>query len=322
MKNVIVTGGGGFIGSHVCKALSLSGYTPITIDNFSTGNRWAVKFGPLEEVDIHDEKSISEILLSYKPVGVIHLAASAYIGESVSNPAKYWQNNVAGSLSLFQAVLAYGRIPTVFSSTCAVYGIQSSFPMTEEMSLSPVNPYGRSKLVVERILLDFDSAYGFPHVCLRYFNAAGAAEDGSIGEVHVPEPHLIPNAINAALGGGVLTVFGTDYPTPDGTAIRDYIHVSDLAQAHLLALAHLLEGGASEAFNLGNGAGYSVLEVVKAVENASRLVVPVKFEVRRAGDPPCLIGSSAKIERIFGWKPQFGLKEMVAHAVSWHCNRM
>ena len=306
------------MGSHVCRALSLAGYYPVTFDNLSTGHDWAVKCGPLVIGDIQDGAALNRALIEFKPLAVIHLAASAYIGESMANPAKYWENNVSGSLSLFQAVLAYGKIPVVFSSTCAVYGIPEIQPITEDCVPSPVNPYGRSKLVVEQILRDFDMAYGFPHVCLRYFNAAGASEDGSIGESHDPEPHLIPNAINAALGGDILTVFGNDYPTRDGTAVRDYVHVQDLAQAHLLALAHLLEGGASETFNLGNGAGYSFLEVIKAVEQASRLVVPVKFDVRRAGDPPSLIGSSAKIERILGWKALHGLDDIVRHALHWH----
>lgn len=319
MKNVLVVGGAGYIGSHVCKLLASRGFKPVVYDNLSTGHRWAVKWGELVEGDIQDGAKIQATLANYAPVAVMHFAASAIVSESVSRPDIYYWNNITGSLSLFRAILAYGRIPVIFSSTCATYGIPSHSPIDEEMPQNPVNPYGRSKLAVEFILADLDSAYGFPHVNLRYFNAAGASPDGELGEVHDPETHVIPLAINAALNGSVFTVNGNDYGTRDGTCVRDYIHVSDLAEAHVLALQHLLGGGASESFNLGNEVGYSVLEVLRTVEQVAGLMIPVKFDVRRLGDPPSLIGSSAKIERVLGWKPLHGLESIVKTAFDWHC---
>lgn len=318
MQTVLVVGGAGYIGSHICKLLSASGFNPVVYDNLSTGHSWAVKWGDLVVGDIHDQALVEDTLRRYSPVGVIHLAALAIVSESVSRPDLYWANNVSGSLSLFRAILAYGRIPVIFSSTCATYGIPAFSPIDEEMPQNPINPYGRSKLAVEFILADLDKAYGFPHVNLRYFNAAGASVDGDIGEAHNPETHIIPLAVNAALNGSVFTVNGNDYRTGDGTCIRDYIHVSDLAEAHVLALRYLLDGGTSESFNLGNGAGYSVLEVVKAVEKASGFVISIKFDVRRPGDPPCLVGSPSKAFRILGWQVSRCLETIVKDAFLWH----
>src|SRR5437764_1658548 len=263
--NVLVTGGAGYVGSHACSALRAAGLTPVTYDNLSRGHRELVRFGPLEQGDILDEARLVNVLETYRPVAVMHFAAFAYVGESVEQPLDYYRNNFAGALTLLGAMRKCGVDRFVFSSTCAVYGTPEIQPMPETLPLAPINPYGRSKLMVEQALRDASAAHGLRSVSLRYFNACGAHPSGEIGERHDPEPHLIPRALMAANGEiEALDVFGTDYPTPDGTAVRDYIHVCDLAEAHVSALRYLETGGETIALNLGTGRGYSVREVVDA----------------------------------------------------------
>jgi UDP-arabinose 4-epimerase len=317
---ILVTGGAGYIGSHTAKALHRAGYQVVVLDNFANGHHWAVRWGPLAEADLADRAQVTELLRQYSIQAVLHFAAHAYVGESVRDPAKYYRNNVVHSLNLLEAMREAGVGAIVFSSTCATYGEPQRLPLTEDHPQKPVNPYGDTKLAVERMLDAFGGAYGLRWMALRYFNAAGADPDGEIGEAHAPETHLIPLAIQAALGQREnLQIFGTDYPTPDGTAIRDYIHVTDLADAHVRALGYLLDGGASTALNLGTGNGYSVREVVAAVERAGNCLVPVRETARRAGDPPVLVADSAKAARLLGWRPAFPtLEPIVETAWRWH----
>jgi len=319
-KNILVTGGAGYIGSHACKALALSGYTPITYDNMVYGHTRAVKWGPLEKGDILDRDRLNEVMLKYKPAAVVHFAAYAYVGESVENPGKYYRNNVAGTLTLVEAVRDHGIDKIIFSSTCAVYGNPKSIPLAEDHPQSPVSPYGASKQMIERILSDFDHAHGIRTVSLRYFNAAGADPEGEAGEDHNPETHLIPLVIQAALGRrSHVEIYGTDYPTADGTAIRDYIHVTDLADAHVKALSYLEARGASTEINLGVGAGYSVREVIAAVERAADKPVPVLSGPRRAGDPPILTADSTRASSLLNWQPRYtDLDYIVETAWKWH----
>ena len=287
MKTVLVTGGSGYIGSHTCKALSAAGFLPVAYDKLIYGHRYAVKWGPLEIGDIRDRARLDEILVKYQPVAVLHFAAFAYVGESVLEPGKYYMNNVAGTLELLEAMRARLIHSIVFSSTCATYGIPVEQPITEQMRQEPVNPYGRSKLMIERILADYSTAYGTRSVALRYFNACGADPNGETGEDHEPETHLIPRGLMAAAGEiPHLDLYGTDYDTPDGTCIRDYIHVSDLADAHVRALQYLIEGGKTTAFNLGTGHGFSVRNVIETIERVTGRKVPVKEMPQRPGDPP------------------------------------
>ncbi|MFO7727324.1 MAG: UDP-glucose 4-epimerase GalE [Desulfonatronovibrio sp.] len=318
--NILVTGGAGYIGSHTCKELASSGYTPITLDNMVYGHDWAVKWGPLVKGDINDPVILDQVFTRFRPEAVIHFAAFAYVGESVTDPARYYRNNVAGTLTLLEAMKKHDCPSIVFSSTCATYGEPLKIPIPEEHPLSPINPYGRSKLMIEQILNDFDFAYGIKNVCLRYFNAAGADPDGMTGEDHDPETHLIPLAIMAAMGlNKGLGIFGDDYPTPDGTAIRDYIHVTDLARAHILALEFMRGRSRSDFFNLGTGTGHSVQQVVDTVEKTSSLKVPVRRTARRAGDPPALVAVSQKARNILGWKPEFtSLEIIIRTAWDWH----
>lgn len=286
---ILVTGGAGYIGSHACKALAQDGFTPIAFDNLALGHRDAVRWGPLVEADISDEAAVAQAIRQHAVRAVIHFAAFAYVGESVEAPAKYYRNNVGGTLSLLDACRSEGIDMLVFSSSCATYGIPDVLPITEAAPQWPINPYGRTKLVVEQVLADYAHAYGSRHIALRYFNAAGADPDGEIGERHDPETHLIPLALMAAAGRtGALEVFGDDYDTPDGTCIRDYIHVTDLARAHVLALRHLLNGGDSLALNLGSGTGNSIHEVIGSVERVTGREVPHVIRPRRPGDPPVL----------------------------------
>lgn len=286
---ILVTGGAGYIGSHACKALAQDGFTPIAFDNLALGHRDAVRWGPLVEADISDEAAVAQAIRQHAVRAVIHFAAFAYVGESVEAPAKYYRNNVGGTLSLLDACRSEGIDMLVFSSSCATYGIPDVLPITEAAPQRPINPYGRTKLVVEQVLADYAHAYGSRHIALRYFNAAGADPDGEIGERHDPETHLIPLALMAAAGRtGALEVFGDDYDTPDGTCIRDYIHVTDLARAHVLALRHLLNGGDSLALNLGSGTGNSIHEVIGSVERVTGREVPHVIRPRRPGDPPVL----------------------------------
>jgi len=317
---VLVTGGAGYIGSHACKALVQRGYQPVALDNLVYGHRSAVRWGPLEIGDIADAKTLDYVFRRYRPGAVMHFAAYAYVGESVAEPAKYYRNNLAGTLSLLEAMLRHGVESIVFSSTCATYGLPEQLPISERQRQCPINPYGSSKWMVEQILRDFAPAYGVRSVALRYFNAAGADPDGAIGENHDPETHLIPLAIQAALGArGCLNIYGTDYDTPDGTAIRDYIHVNDLASAHVRALHYLKANGGSNVFNLGLGRGYSVREVVNAVERATGRSVPVTYAARRAGDPPVLVADATLAGRELNWRPEFtDLDSIVETAFVWH----
>ena len=321
IKNpILVTGGAGYIGAHACKALKRAGYMPVSYDNLVYGHRSAVRWGPLEEGDIAERQRLEATIEKYQPIAVMHFAAFAYVGESVTNPSKYYHNNVAGTLTLLAAMRHCGVDKIIFSSTCATYGMPEQIPITEDHPQNPINPYGRSKLMIEWILQDFAAAYDLKYVSLRYFNAAGADPDAEIGENHDPETHLIPLVLDVAAGKrNHLEIFGTDYDTPDGTCIRDYIHVTDLAEAHLLALKYLQAGGQSDVFNLGNGTGFSVKEVVETAAKKSDCHISCIESDRRAGDPPVLIGSSDKIRRKLGWRPIFqNLDAIVSTAWRWH----
>ena len=323
---ILVTGGAGYIGSHACKALAAGGFEPVTYDNLSRGNRWAVKWGPLETGDIGDQARLRAVLDQHQPAAVIHFAAFAYVGESVDNPNLYYQNNVCGSATLLRTVTEYKPIPVVFSSTCATYGVPDQVPIPEGHPQRPINPYGFTKLVVERILADLDQACGLRSVSLRYFNAAGCDPDGDIGEAHNPETHLIPLVLAAARDGTAVTVFGDDYDTKDGTCVRDYIHVADLADAHVRALKYLLSGGKTCALNLANAHGYSVMDVIQTAERVCGKPIKIKMAPRRAGDPPVLIGSSDRAREALDWKPvRSTLEVQIADAWNWmqkaHANR-
>jgi UDP-arabinose 4-epimerase len=319
-RRVLVTGGAGYIGSHTCKALAAAGHVPVTFDNLSTGHRDAVRWGPFVEGELADRALVERTLREQRIDAVIHFAASAYVGESMSDPAKYFRNNVVHTLALLEAMHAAGVRHIVFSSTCATYGVPRVVPIPEDHPQQPVNPYGESKLFVERALHWHGVAHGLHWLALRYFNAAGADPDGEIGEVHDPETHLIPLAIQAALGQrGPLQVMGTDYDTPDGTAVRDYIHVTDLADAHVRALAYLLGGGASGALNLGTGRGHSVREVIAAVAREAGRPVPAHDAPRRAGDPPALVAAPGRAAEVLGWHPEYSsLDTIVRTALRWH----
>lgn len=320
MKTVLVTGGAGYIGSHACKALAAAGYTPVAYDNLVHGHRQAVQWGPLEQGDIADRTRLDAVITQWQPIALMHFAAYAYVGESVTNPGKYYRNNVAGSLFLLEAMRDHGIDKLVFSSTCATYGMPQSLPLAEDHPQFPINPYGASKLMIERMLSDFDAAHALRSASLRYFNAAGADPDGDIGEMHDPETHLIPLVLDAASGQRAdVTVFGTDYDTPDGTCIRDYIHVSDLADAHVLALQALENGAGTTAYNLGNGRGFSVREVIDCASQITGRAVPVAFGERRAGDPPVLVGDASRIRRELGWQPRHAaIESIIGTAWRWH----
>ena len=315
---ILVTGGAGYIGSHTCKALAASGYEPVTYDNLSRGNRWAVKWGPLEVGDIADQAHLREVLERYQPAAVIHFAAFAYVGESVENPVLYYQNNVCGSVALLRSLTQGPSIPVVFSSSCATYGVPEEIPIPESHPQRPINPYGFTKLFVEQILADLDKAHGLRSVSLRYFNAAGADPEAQIGEAHHPETHLIPLVLAAARDETVVTVFGNDYETPDGTCIRDYIHVADLADAHVLALKYLLSGGATCALNLANARGYSVMEVIQMAQRVCGKIIRIKKDARRPGDPPKLVGSGERAQAALGWAPKrSALDIQIVDAWNW-----
>ena len=317
---LLVTGGAGYIGSHTCKKLYEMGYEPIVIDNLSTGHSWAVKWGPLIEGDIADEKLIKSIIKQYNIDAVIHFAANAYVGESVTHPRKYFQNNVLGSIQLLNAILDVGVKHFVFSSSCASYGNPTKTPINEKQSCHPINPYGESKLFVEKVLKSYGVSYKLNWIALRYFNVAGADPEMEIGEDHDPETHLLPLAINTALGKrSVLEVYGTDYPTKDGTAIRDYIHVLDLANAHIKSVEYLLNGGKSEIMNVGIGKGYSVYDIIKVVEKLSNAPLPIKICGNRHGDPPSLIAEAYKAKRVLKWEPKYKtIDSIIETAWNWH----
>jgi len=317
---VLVTGGAGYIGSHACKRLAEQGFLPITLDNLECGHRWAVKWGPLVEGDLCEPQMIQKVMEQNSVEAVLHFASYAYVGESVENPRKYMRSNVLNALNLLDAMVAAGVRNIIFSSSCATYGIPTRTPISEDFLQVPVNPYGESKLYIEKALKWYGEAYGIRWVALRYFNAAGADPEGEIGEEHFPETHLIPLVIRAALGKGEpVRVFGTDYPTPDGTAIRDYIHVVDLAEAHVLALDYLCSNGLSLGLNLGTGKGHSVKEVIESVERVSGREVPRQEAPRRAGDPPVLVADASKARDILGWRPLWTeLDDIVNTALKWH----
>lgn len=319
MNRVVVTGGAGYIGSHACKALALAGYEPVVFDNLVYGHEWAVKWGPLVRGDLSERGAIDAVMRQFKPVAVMHFAAYAYVGESVEDPGKYYQNNVAGTLNLLDAMVANGLGKLVFSSTCATYGEPSRTPITEDELQQPINPYGRSKLMMEQILADYHVAHDLQSVSLRYFNAAGADPEGEIGEDHDPETHLIPLVLQAALGTREhITVFGGDYSTPDGTCIRDYIHVTDLAQAHVLALHAMDDGSPRAAYNLGNGRGFSVREIIDGCRAVTGRKIKVVEGERRPGDPPILVGDASRAKMELGWKPQHDtLDSILSTAWAW-----
>jgi len=318
--NVLVTGGAGYVGSHVCKALSRAGYVPVSFDSLVYGHRWATKWGPLEVGDLKDTWRLAEVFKTYRPQAVLHFAAFAYVGESMTAPAKYYDNNVLGTLNLLQAMRNADVGAIVFSSTCATYGVPRVVPIAETHPQLPVNAYGRTKLVIEGALQDFGMAYGTRYVSLRYFNAAGADVDGDIGEDHDPETHAVPLAIATAFGQrSHFEIFGTDYPTEDGTAVRDYIHVADLADAHVSALGLLLGGGKSLSLNLGTGRGHSVRQLVRTVEAVTGREVATISAPRRPGDPPVLVADPTLALTELGWKVRFeSLQQIVQSAVDWH----
>ncbi len=319
---ILVTGGAGYIGSHACKALAQAGYTPIVYDNLVYGHESAVKWGPFEQGDILDRSRLDEIIRHYQPTAIMHFAAFAYVGESVEHPGKYYRNNVTGSLTLLEAMRDNNIHNFIFSSTCATYGEPEQVPIPEDHKQAPVNPYGQSKLMIEQMLSDFDVAHKLKSVSLRYFNAAGADPEGETGEDHDPETHLIPLVLDAAIGKRPsITVFGDDYNTPDGTCIRDYIHVTDLADAHVKALKYLEQGGETTHYNLGNGKGYSVKEVIDTAKKITGKKIPVVIGKRRYGDPPRLVGDAARIKKELNWSPEYAdLETIIETAWKWHQN--
>lgn len=323
MTTILVTGGAGYIGSHACKALAKAGFTPVVYDNLVRGNDWAVKWGPLEIGDIADRARLDAVIAEYKPAATIHFAGYAYVGESVADPGKYYRNNVHGALNLLEALCDHRRGPIVFSSTCATYGVPETTPILESFPQVPINPYGRGKLIVEKMLSDFERAHAQRFAILRYFNAAGADADGEIGEDHAPETRLIPLAIRATLGAGpALSIFGDDYQTPDGTCVRDYVHVSDLARAHVAAVGDLLNGGSSFAVNLGTGRGQSVFEVVNAVSKVAGKDVPYVVSPRRPGDPAVLVADVAAAKARLGFEADYrDIEAIVETAWDWHATR-
>lgn len=320
---ILVAGGAGFIGSHVCKALAGAGYLPVTLDNLSTGYRQAVKWGPLHEGDIRDQAFVSTQIERYRPVGAMHFAAYIEVGESAINPLKYYDNNVSAAIGFTQALIAGGVEAFVFSSTAAVYGTPQASPIPESHPTQPINAYGASKLAFESALTWFGAAHPFRWNALRYFNAAGGDPEGETGESHEPESHLIPNLIKAALGKGpALTVFGEDYPTHDGTPIRDYIHVSDLADAHVLAIRALIEGGQSGIMNVGTGEGVTVKEMIAAASRVLNAPVPHSVGPRRPGDPPSLVADSAHLKQRLGWRPvRSDIETILRDAALWQRTR-
>jgi UDP-arabinose 4-epimerase len=317
---VLVIGGAGYIGSHACKALARAGYLPVTYDNFVSGHEWAVKWGPLEHGDILDRAGLDRAIFKYRPNAVMHFAAFASVRESLADPGKYYRNNVAGSLTLLEAMRDHNINGLVFSSTCATYGIPETLPVREDAPQRPVNPYGASKLMVERMLQDFGAAHGLRSIALRYFNAAGADLDNEIGEVHDPETHLIPLVLDAASGRVEnVTVFGSDYDTADGTCIRDYVHVADLAAAHVKALEALQSGVGGRAYNLGSGIGFSVRQVIEVAADVTGLGIPTVMGPRRPGDPAVLVSDARSACEELGWSPRMtDLARMIGTAWAWH----
>lgn len=320
---VLITGGAGYIGSHVVKALGEKGYEVLTIDNLSKGHEEAVLYGEVRRIDLSDREGIRDVLRDFKPEAVMHFAAFIEVGESVLYPLKYYKNNTVNSLILLEEMIYAGINRFIFSSTAAVYGNPVSVPISESESIKPINPYGQSKAFVEKILEDFSRSYGLRYVSLRYFNAAGAEPEGKIGESHNPETHLIPLVLKTAKGERKhIKIFGTDYETPDGTCIRDYIHVDDLSKAHILALEYLLSGGKSEVFNCGYGHGYSVREIIDTARRVTGVDFPVVESERRPGDPAVLVADSTKLQQTLGWIPEFDdIEYIIRTAWNWELNR-
>jgi UDP-arabinose 4-epimerase len=316
---VLVTGGAGYIGSHACKTLARAGYRPVVFDDISRGHREAVRWGPLVEGELADRTKLVAALERHRVSAVMHFAAYAYVGESVTDPSMYYRNNLVGTLSLLEAMREAGVGKIVFSSTCATYGTPASVPIDETAPQAPINPYGETKLAIERALHWYGQAYGLRWTSLRYFNAAGADPDGEIGEWHDPETHLVPLVLQAALGKRPhIDIYGTDYPTPDGTAIRDYIHVQDLAEAHLRALEHLAAGRQSAALNLGTGRGHSVREVIRVAEAVSGRHIPCRETARRPGDPPALVADPGRAAELLGWYARLSdLDTIIRTALTW-----
>ena len=317
---ILVTGGAGYIGSHCCKELSKKGFQPVTIDNLVYGHEDFVKWGEFFKGDVGDPAPLKKCLDQHKIDAVMHFAAYAYVGESVEDPVKYYENNLRNTIQLLHAVLDHKIKYFVFSSTCATYGHPQKTPIDEDHPQNPINPYGKTKRMIEEIMQDYQNAYGLKYISLRYFNAAGADPDAEVGEDHDPETHLIPLVLDAAIGKRKdIKVFGTDYETPDGTCIRDYIHVTDLAQAHILALQQLMDGADSNAYNLGNGQGFSVLEIIERARKITGKNITVENSDRRPGDPPVLIASNEKAVKELGWKPQYAdIDDIIGTAWRWH----
>ncbi len=320
---VLVTGGAGYIGSHVCKALTKKGHDVVVLDNLEYGHSDLARWGTLVQGDLLDRAVLNSVFRKYSPEAIMHFAAYALVGESVTDPAKYYRNNVLGSYNLAEAARAHGLEKIIFSSTCAVYGVPEGIPITEDMALDPINPYGNTKLIIEKLLDDYGAAYGLRSVRLRYFNAAGADPEAETGEDHTPETHLIPLVLDAAMGRSeAITIFGDDYHTPDGTCVRDYIHVTDLARAHVLALEYLVGGGETTAINLGNSRGHSVAEVVETARKITGRDIRAVIGPRRAGDPPVLVGSNELAKKVLGWTPQRGdMETILEDAWRWHRKR-
>lgn len=314
----LVVGGAGYIGSHMVKFLAAAGHRVTVFDNLSTGHADAARFGELVIGDLADPMALNTLFARQRFDAVLHFAAASLVAESVHDPAKYYRNNVANTLNLLDVMRAHGILSFVFSSTAAIYGEPKTARIDEDHPQQPINPYGRSKWMIEQLLNDYDAAYGMKSVCLRYFNAAGADPEGALGERHDPETHLIPLVLQAASGRRpAITVFGTDYDTPDGSCLRDYIHVQDLCSAHALALEYLANHSLSAAFNLGNGDGFSVLDVIETAKEVTGRPITVAFSARRAGDPARLIADASRARQMLGWRPQFPeLRDLIAHA--WH----
>lgn len=323
-RAVLVTGGAGYIGSHACKGLAKAGYLPITYDNLEAGHRQAVRWGPLEVGDTRDRARLGEVINQYKPAAVMHFAAHIAVGESVVNPAKYYDNNIHGSLSLLQAMTENGIDQIVFSSTAAVYGEPKSPKINEQHSKHPISPYGFSKYAVEVMLADFAAAHGLRSVALRYFNAAGADPDGETGEAHDPETHLIPIVLEAAAGQrSHVSIFGDNYATPDGTCIRDYIHVCDLVDAHIEALRYMAETPGASAFNLGNGNGFSVREIIDTARQVTGNPIAAEVSPARAGDSAILVADISQATKMLGWTPHYtAVADQVGHAWNWYNSAM
>lgn len=319
-KKILITGGAGYIGSHVNKALTARGYDTLVVDNLENGHHEFVKWGDFALSDLKNKEQLRLIFEKFDIGAVMHFAAFAYVGESVIKPQKYYQNNVENTINLLKVMLEFNVKTIIFSSTCATYGLPQEIPISESHSTNPINPYGRSKLMIENILADYAHAYNLSYSSLRYFNAAGADSQGDIGEWHEPETHLIPIILDAAFGRlEKVHIFGTDYNTKDGTCVRDYIHVNDLAEAHILAMEYLKDGGANEVFNLGNGSGFTIKEVINCAEQVTNTKIKIQECARRDGDPPILVGNSQKAIEKLAWQPVYdNLFDIINTAYNWH----